>query len=657
LEHLIAKAPEAAPLGTGLPDPAPQEATDRNKGSTVVELKTAQHPSTRRADQQAALYKFTDRLYRAHSADEVHAAALDAIIEALACQRASILLFDGAGTMRFVASRGLSPDYCAAVEGHSPWKQGDLEPKPITINDMAKSDQPDELKAVVAKEGISGLAFVPVTSEGGVSGKFMAYYDQPHAFTQEEEDIALTISRQLGFAIARLGAEQAVKESERRLNAMFDSAGVGMVLLDQNCVIQRSNRMFSGIYGEPSEALVGRTCMSLTHPDDIPKAVAAVEQLNRTGEPVAFEKRYVRNGKISNHVRVTLSLVTPQQILAVVEDVTARIEARMAFSEIEAFNRRILDSSHDGIKVLSLDGVIESINARGAGLLELETVDDVLGTSWADHWGGVTHEQAVEALAAARAGGVGRVQGFRATAKGAPKWWDVVVTPIVGEDGKPHKLLSISRDVTEAKQAEERRTLLINELNHRVKNTLATVQSLAMQTLRGAERPADAREVFEARLSALSRAHDVLVVQSWEGAGLRDVVSRALEPFRTDRDSFVLEGPNVRLSPKQVLALSLALHELATNAVKYGALSGEAGQVAIGWSIEPGAEGAEIELTWTESGGPPVAEPGRTGFGTRLIQRSLTHDLGSEASIDFRPEGVVAVLRTPVEAVSLWSRG
>jgi two-component sensor histidine kinase len=205
-----------------------------------------------------------------------------------------------------------------------------------------------------------------------------------------------------------------------------------------------------------------------------------------------------------------------------------------------------------------------------------------------------------------------------------------------------------TRDAANRKLAEEQRSLLINELNHRVKNTLATVQSLAMQTLRSTERSKDARALFDSRLSALSRAHDLLTAQNWEGAGLREVLARALGPFRTDERRVVMMGPDVRISPKQALALSIAMHELATNAAKYGALSNPNGNVELIWSVARARGGEELRVIWTETGGPAVAPPARTGFGTRLIEQGLKHELGGAARIDYRPGGVVCVMHSPL---------
>jgi two-component sensor histidine kinase len=199
------------------------------------------------------------------------------------------------------------------------------------------------------------------------------------------------------------------------------------------------------------------------------------------------------------------------------------------------------------------------------------------------------------------------------------------------------------------KRGAEHQRLLIDELNHRVKNTLATVQSIAAQTLRTAETKDDAREALERRLIALSRAHDVLTRESWEGADLIEVVAKALEPYQVSGESrFVVNGPHVRITPRMSLALAMALHELATNAVKYGALSNKTGTVEVSWNVRNGAEPPRLALRWKEAGGPPVVTPQRRGFGSRLIQRTLAQDLDGQVDISFASSGVVCTVDAPV---------
>lgn len=207
------------------------------------------------------------------------------------------------------------------------------------------------------------------------------------------------------------------------------------------------------------------------------------------------------------------------------------------------------------------------------------------------------------------------------------------------------------RDISEEKAAAERQRLLINELNHRVKNTLATVQSIAAQSFR-AQTDQAARAVFDARMVALSNAHNVLVEDNWESASLRSVVERALAPHllaEVDVNRFTLVGPDARLHPKVAVTLAMALHELMTNAAKYGALCVPEGQVAVTWSLLDLADGRQqLDLSWVERGGPTVAPPTRKGFGSRLIERQLPREFDGSAVITYAPEGVRCQLQIPL---------
>jgi len=194
---------------------------------------------------------------------------------------------------------------------------------------------------------------------------------------------------------------------------------------------------------------------------------------------------------------------------------------------------------------------------------------------------------------------------------------------------------------------ESHQRLLINELNHRVKNTLATVQSIAGQAFRRGEHD-EARDTFEARLFALAQAHDMLTRENWEGAELPDLIAQAVEPYRREGGGrFEVEGPNLWVKPSMALALSMAIHELATNACKYGALSVASGRVEIQWTIEGNPR--HLTLRWEEKDGPPVSPPSSRGFGSRLIERSLATELAGEVQLTYEPRGVVCLVRAPLD--------
>jgi two-component sensor histidine kinase len=206
---------------------------------------------------------------------------------------------------------------------------------------------------------------------------------------------------------------------------------------------------------------------------------------------------------------------------------------------------------------------------------------------------------------------------------------------------------AVEERARERKRNEDQLRLLVNELNHRVKNMLATVQSIAWHTLRDAAGMEEARNAVTQRLIALANVHDVLTQESWEGAELNDVVSGVIRPYAR-RDVFVLSGPPVWLTPALSLSLGPALNELATNAVKHGALSTDGGSVTVSWSVTDPLGHPRLTLRWIERGGPPVRPPAHEGFGSRLIQRSLSAEIGGRVTVDYASEGLACVMEAPL---------
>jgi two-component sensor histidine kinase len=192
--------------------------------------------------------------------------------------------------------------------------------------------------------------------------------------------------------------------------------------------------------------------------------------------------------------------------------------------------------------------------------------------------------------------------------------------------------------------------MLINELNHRVKNTLATVQSIVWQAFRKSTDAKIIGESIQTRLSALSRSHDLLTRENWASADLRDIVIDVLEPFGVSgalAERLVISGDNIRLSPRVTLALGIALNELATNAMKYGAFSNEAGSIEITWTVVPSSNGDRLVLNWKEKAGPPVSPPTRKGFGLQVIERGLAQELEGSVNLDFKATGLIFTLDFP----------
>jgi two-component sensor histidine kinase len=309
--------------------------------------------------------------------------------------------------------------------------------------------------------------------------------------------------------------------------------------------------------------------------------------------------------------------------------------------EATAFMEGVLNGSRDCIIVLSLEGDVLFINSGGQIVLEIDDVAQLHGRPWLSLWGDDHHAASQAALEMARGGQTGHFTGHGETTKQTQKWWDVTVTPIFGKDGKPASLLSISRDISAARLLELERELLANELSHRVKNVLAVVQAIAVQSFRGC--PAPNLSAFTSRLAALGAAQDLLIQTVWQSASIRDVVEKALAPH-SPQGRCVSVGVDHDLDGKRALALALALHELATNAVKYGALSNDVGRVRIEWSIADDM----LRLCWSESGGPPVGEPGPAGFGTRIVTRNLAAEFKGTVDLQHKLTGIVLILTAPL---------
>jgi PAS domain S-box-containing protein len=229
-------------------------------------------------------------------------------------------------------------------------------------------------------------------------------------------------------------------------------------------------------------------------------------------------------------------------------------------------------------------------------------------------------------------------------------WLSVRSSPVRDADNRLLYLVRVVQDITERKAAEQRQKLLMDELNHRVKNTLATVQSLASQTARGAHTPAVFRERFEGRLIALSKAHDQLTSHHWESADLRELLSGSLAPYAgAGPERVVLRGEDVILRPRAVLTLAMAVHELTTNAAKYGALSVPGGRIEIHWQPERDANGrSQLRIEWKEQGGPSVAVPEQRSFGSKLIEGSIAAELGGTARLVFEPNGLRCEIVIPL---------
>jgi two-component system, chemotaxis family, CheB/CheR fusion protein len=331
-------------------------------------------------------------------------------------------------------------------------------------------------------------------------------------------------------------------------------------------------------------------------------------------------------------------------ILLAVEEITARKRSEELGQRLAA----IVASSDDAIISKDLNGIITSWN-QGAERLFGYTAEEAIGKSILILIPPERRDEETRILENLRRGEhLDHFETVRIRKDGSPVWISLTVSPVKDAKGDVIGGSKIARDMTESRHAAAQQEMLIGELSHRVKNVLATVQAIMSQTIRQSTSLNDFQMAFEGRLRALARAHDLLVDKNWTGAEIGQLVSQTLAPYRTqDAGHIAADGPQLTLPPQASVALVMILHELATNAAKYGALSRSVGKLEVTWQRADNDGGSVIRMQWSETGGPPVKPPARQGFGTKLIERSTAYELSGQARLDYAPEGLHCELIFP----------
>jgi PAS domain S-box-containing protein len=326
-------------------------------------------------------------------------------------------------------------------------------------------------------------------------------------------------------------------------------------------------------------------------------------------------------------------------------DLSATHELLIKSSE---FNRVILQTMTDRVSFLDLDGRIKFMNEGGQRAMEIDNFSQVAGHPWIEFWQGDERVKAVEAVEAAKASHTAQFEGPGNTLKGNQRYWEANLSPIFGPNGKPIGVLSVSRDVTARREAELHRRLLFEEMQHRIKNTLATVQAITRQSMRQSADIAEAELAISQRLVAMGKAHDLLILNEWISADIRDVVNDAVRAYIGNAARMTLEGPSIVVSSKAALTIAMLLNELCTNAFKHGAWSNRTGFIDITWQLRD----QSFNFRWAERGGPPVKPPSRRSFGSRLIENLMPTALDGRATLSFAATGFVFELQAPSSALA-----
>ena len=623
-----------------------RDITERNRANIAL----ASHRHV-----QAAMYQYIDRLYRADSFDDIYDAALDAISDTLHCDRASILLFDETGTPGFVAWRGISERYRRAASGHSPWTPDAADAQPIYIGDVRRAGLPKNVKASIAAENIGALAFVPLAAGRRLIGKFTIYYQDPREFTDAEIDLSLSLARQLAFSISRLRSESAhdraqmeLRRNEERLLLATRTGKIGLWDWDvANDQVAWTDSLYA-IHGVEKTAspMTVEKFSALVHPDDRAPVSEAIDRALNEGAPYELEFRAVRPDGVVISLFTDAIIVRdgdrPVRMVGATMDITDRRQSDEKF-------RLAVETAPSGMLLVDGDGHIKTVNEYAERLFgyrreELlgQNVELLMPHRFRGRHPDYRRQYGDEPVS--RPMGAGRdLYAVRRDGSEVPV--EIGLSSIQTNEGL--MVLASVVDISDRKKADAQRELLLAELSHRVKNTLAVVQGIARQTLKGAGAPEELRGAFEGRLGALAMGHNLLTKTNWGEVSLEHLVGDALQLQDLDKKRVSFGGPHVLLSPKQALGIAMALHELYTNAIKYGALSNQTGRITLRWSLSAGPH-AELKLVWRERGGPAVSPPAHRGFGLLMIERALAQDLNGVVTMGFPKEGIVCTVEAPV---------
>jgi PAS domain S-box-containing protein len=453
--------------------------------------------------------------------------------------------------------------------------------------------------------------------------------------------------------------EQALRDSEDRYRLVVTGVkDYAIFMLDPRGCVVSWNSSAQRIKGWSAQEILGRQ-FSLFYPEEAVQRgrpqellkIAAIEgsfheeaeRVRKDGSrfwaDIAITALYDESGRLTGYTKV-------------VRDISERKQAIRDMAEGRSRLAGVVESAMDAIitvdeaqRIVLFNAAAEKMFGCAASEALGGRLDQFIPQRFRETHTGHVRDFAKTGVTSRAMGELGTLNGIKRSGKEFPIEASISQASV---DGR--KLFTvILRDITERKRAEEHQSLLVSELVHRVKNTLTVVQSIAGQT-RHFTAPERFYDTFAGRLAALGAAHDLLTRSEWEGAGLADVIRCGLEPYSglSVVERWTIEGPAIWLSPNEAVTMSLAFHELTTNAAKYGALSDVNGRVSVRWHLQPDDQPVEIAIHWCERGGPAVAVPFRRGFGSRLLERAVAHELGGETQLHFDPAGAECRFRIPL---------
>jgi PAS domain S-box-containing protein len=551
--------------------------------------KMAEEALARRAAELTAFYQLTETLQHAPDLGSIYSRAFDAIAGTFRCDRAGILLFDSPGVMRFAASRGLSETYKSAVEGHSPWQSSVANPRPISIGDIEAADLSASLKDVIQREGIAALAFIPITADGRLIGKFMTYYDRPHLFTKSEEDLAVTIARHVGLAIQRSRAEAARQRSERaaqQLVAIVESSEDAIISKDLSGIIVTWNQGAERLFGYKPEEIIGKSVTTLMPPERVDEEPGILARIRRGERLDHYET--VRRRKDGSLIDISLT-VSPVRdgngaiagASKIARDITERkaMDARLRDSERQL--KELLSAIPAAIYTTDAEGKITYFNEAAAAIAG--RIPKIGSDEWCVSWKlyrpdgtPLPHDEYPMAVALKEGRTIRNAEVIAERPDGTRTPFIPYPTPLRDAEGRITGAINMLADVSERKQAETQQRVLFDELNHRVKNNMQMLQAL-LELAQNRSESSEARRVLgdaSRRVAAMAAAQQVLYATAgathFSAHEFINAVCRSARYMVPGDVNILCDAEEAELSNDVAMPLALILNELLTNAVKHG---------------------------------------------------------------------------------------
>ncbi|MGO9461170.1 MAG: PAS domain S-box protein [Rhodomicrobium sp.] len=532
-------------------------------------------------------------------------------------------------------------DYCVEVCGNVARDGCRLVAEDIPASNSSQTE-------LIKSYGIGAYCCHPLVVQDRVIGTLSFATRCRQKLSPAEIEVMAAVTDLVSMAMNRIRTEGALRASGARFQGMYERALAGIAIVDWEGRIEQCNPAFCALLGYTEDELRGNHFSSIVHPDDR-EADVEKERLLRAGEAPSFEieSRYLHKAGQPVWVRKIISTLPgetgkPSQVFVLAIDTSERRKAEDALRESEERLRAIVGTAIDAIVVIDEEGLVQSINAAGEHMFGYAS-SEVAGKNVSMLMPEPQRSAHDAYIASYRRTGNAKIIGIgrevEALRKDGSQFFADLEVSEWQASGKRF-FTGIIRDVTERKRRDEKIHLLLSEVNHRSKNMLSLVQAIATQS--AATEPVEFVHRFSERIQALAASQDLLIKSEWQGIGIEELVNSQLGHFRDLlRGRIRLDGLPLRIAAPAAQSIGMALHELATNAGKYGALSNGAGQVAIAWRFEnDGAGCGRFNLSWTESGGPPVVAPPRRGYGSIVIEAMPRLELDAEVALDYAPAGL-----------------